>query len=62
VDVRYRIEIEHNGDEWEVRFPQLKGCVARAPDIMDALDAARWAQEDYLGRFTDAQRWGENCG
>jgi len=60
VDTRYRIEVEHNGELWEVRFPQLKGCVGRGNSIEEAIDAARFAQEDYLGRFADAERWGEN--
>jgi predicted RNase H-like HicB family nuclease len=61
MDTRYRIEAEHNGECWEVRFPALKGCVGRGASIEDAIDAARFAQEDYLGRFSDAQRWGEQC-
>lgn len=59
MDTRYRIEIEHNGELWEVRFPQLKGCVGRGYSIEEAIDAARFAQEDYLVRFADAERWGE---
>jgi len=60
VDPRYRIEIEHTGECWEVRFPQLSGCVARGYSIEEAIDAAQFAQEDHLLRFADAQRWGEN--
>jgi len=59
MDTRYRIEIEHTGECWEVRFPQLKGCVGRGSSIEEAIDAARFAQEDYLGRFADAERWSE---
>jgi hypothetical protein len=61
MDPRYRIEIEHTGECWEVRFPQLPGCVGRDYDLLEAIDAARFAQEDYLVKYADAARWGENC-
>lgn len=62
MDPRYRIEIEHTGECWEVRFPQLPGCVGRGIDLIEAIDAARFAQDDYLLKWADAQRWGERCG
>jgi predicted RNase H-like HicB family nuclease len=55
MDTRYRIEIEHTGECWEVRFPQLSGCVGRGLTLEEAIDAAKFAQEDYLGRFATAQ-------
>jgi predicted RNase H-like HicB family nuclease len=61
VDERYRIEIEHDGECWTVSFPKLSGCFARAYDLLEAISAAEFAQEDYLGRFADAERWGEKC-
>jgi predicted RNase H-like HicB family nuclease len=59
MDTRYRIEIEHTGECWEVRFPALPGCVGHGFTIEEAIDAARFAQEDHLVRFADAARWGE---
>lgn len=47
----YRLEAEHDGNEWVVSFPQLPGIVGRAVDLIDAIDAARFAQEDYLDRY-----------
>jgi predicted RNase H-like HicB family nuclease len=62
VDPRYRIEIEHDGEVWTVSFPKLPGCFGRDYDLLEAISAAEFAQDDYLVRFSDAQRWGENCG
>lgn len=62
MDPRYRIEIEHDGEGWVVSFPKLPGCVARSMDLVDAISAAEFAQDDYLGRFEEAARWGERCG
>jgi len=62
MDARYRIEIEHDGEVWVVSFPKLPGCFARAIDLFEALSAAEFAQDDYLGRWCDAERWGERCG
>jgi predicted RNase H-like HicB family nuclease len=66
MDTRYRIEIEYVEDVWEVRFPQLRGCVGRGHTIEEAIDAARFAQEDYLGRFATAHEqsklWGGQNG
>jgi len=62
MDPRYRIEIDHDGECWTVSFPRLPGCFGRAEDLFEALSAAEFAQDDYLGRFCDAQRWGERCG
>jgi predicted RNase H-like HicB family nuclease len=63
MDTRYHIEVEHNGEEWEVRFPRLPGCVGRGMDLFDAISAAEFAQDEYLGRFADAAQWGERfCG
>jgi predicted RNase H-like HicB family nuclease len=62
MDPRYRIECDHNGEEWEVRFPQLPGVVGRGVDLVDAIDAARFAQEDYLGRFAVASEWAHKYG
>lgn len=58
MDPRYRIEIEHDGEMWIVTFPKLPGCVARGYDVNEAIDAARFAQDDYLLRYADAERWG----
>ena len=63
MDPRYRIEIEHTGECWEVRFPQLPGCVGRGYDLLEAIDAAQFAQEDHLTRWETAQqqsrRWSD---
>lgn len=61
MDTRYRIEIDHDGENWSVRFPQLPGCVGRSMDLLDAISAAEFAQEDYLERFEDVRRWSERC-
>jgi predicted RNase H-like HicB family nuclease len=59
MDPQYRIEIEHDGEVWTVSFPKLPGCLARAEDLYEALSAAEFAQDDYLGRWDEAARWGE---
>jgi len=62
MDTRYRIEIEHDGEEWVVSFPKLPGCLGKSHDLYEAVSAAEFAQDDYLGRYADAARWGERCG
>ena len=62
MDPRYRIEIEHDGEMWNVSFPKLPGCRAQGYDLLEAISAAEFAQDDYLGRFEEAARWGERCG
>jgi len=62
MDPRYRIEIEHDGEVWVVSFPKLPGLIVRDENLIEAVSAAEFAQDDYLGRFCDAQRWGERCG
>jgi predicted RNase H-like HicB family nuclease len=62
MDTRYRIEIEHTGECWEVRFPKLPGCVGRSEDLLDAISAAEFAQEDFIERFEQLRLWGERCG
>jgi predicted RNase H-like HicB family nuclease len=57
VNEKYRIEIEHDGEEWVVRFPQLRGCAGRHILLEEALLAAEIAQEEYLERFERAKSW-----
>ena len=58
MNTQYRIEIEHDGEEWVVRFPQLRGCnVGRGLSIEGAISAAEIAQEEYLERFEKARAW-----
>lgn len=59
MDPRYRLEAEHDGEAWVVTFPALRGCVGRGYSIEEAIDAAKFAQEDHLTRFATAKELSE---
>lgn len=59
MDLRYRLEAEWDGECWVVSFPKLPGCVGRGHDLLDAISAAEFAQDDYLLRWAEAERWAE---
>jgi predicted RNase H-like HicB family nuclease len=61
MDTRYRIEAEYTGGCWEVRFPQLPGCLGRSEDLIEAISAAEIAQEEYLVITGKAKAWSERC-